>query len=290
MRKLFVFVLLFVSAPLLAKGYTPTDEIALFLAAMEKTNAHNQTEMDDFYDVHVALEARIDFLEKRVGHQDSYILVNIGSQTLTIIDGGNAIHKQDVIVGRDSRPTPIFSDHIKYIVTNPYWNAPMSLARKDVLPKLRKNPSLIDSLGFEMLKQGTHEVVDFDLEADLRKFRIRQNPGPTNALGQIKFMFDPNPRRSIYMHDTPKKHLFEEDVRRFSSGCIRLSEPSIVQKYVMRGTKVPKSSRTDRWVKLPVPVVVHVVDWGVYLNEDGDIIMDDKTGRKMEFSLFDEAP
>ena len=223
---------------------------------------------------------RREFLRDRFKDKTTYVMVNIGSQRLTAVKDGKTAFSQKVIVGRDSRATPLFSDDIKYIVTNPYWNVPVSLATKDVIPKIVKDPSIAKSRGYEMLETKTGKVVKFNPNANLRNYRMRQKPGPLNALGQIKFMFDPVPNRAIYLHDTPDKGLFENDVRRYSSGCVRLEDPDTFGRFLMGDKAVPSSKVNDRWLKIPKAVTVHIVDWSVYVDQNGDIIVNDKTGEK----------
>lgn len=226
------------------------------------------------------IEERQAFLRDRYKDETTYVMVNIGSQRLTAIQDGKTVQTQKVIVGRDSRATPLFSDDIKYIVTNPYWNVPKSLSTRDVIPKIVANPAIAKQRGYEMVDNITGKVVPFNPNANLNKFRMRQKPGPLNALGEMKFMFDPVPNRAIYLHDTPDKGLFANDVRRYSSGCIRLEDPDTFARFLMGGSEVPSSKINDKWFKIPEAVTVHIVDWAVYVDANGDIIVNDNTGEK----------
>jgi murein L,D-transpeptidase YcbB/YkuD len=115
---------------------------------------------------------------------------------------------------------------LEYIVVNPYWNVPYSIASKEILPLLKEDPTY--------LEQNNMELLDSDLPASLIDWsqvtrgsfpgRIRQRPGPANALGSVKFLF-PN-KHSIYMHDTPSRNLFARDRRAYSHGCVRLEDPT----------------------------------------------------------------
>ena len=235
----------------------------------------------DYIHIVDAISDRSGFLASRAKGDIDYILVNIGSQRLDIIDDLELTSSQKVIVGRDSRRTPVFTDVIKYIVSRPYWNVPRSLAERDVLPKLRENPRDIERHGFEMVRVGTTEVVHpFDLNMDLRKYRIRQRPGKHNALGDVKFMFDPHPKRAIYLHDTPSKYLFDTEVRRHSSGCIRVENPGMIELFLMKDVDIKESEQGDRWVRTPVETKVHIVDWPVYFHE-GELIITENNERRV---------
>ncbi len=143
-----------------------------------------------------------------------------------------------VIVGRmlDTR-TPLFDEDMRFIEFAPYWNVPPSIARKELVPRLRRDPGYWAREGFEFVG-GAGEVNTALSSAGLDavmagRARIRQRPGPQNALGDIKFVF-PN-RDNIYLHHTPSVRLFERDRRDFSHGCIRVEKPVELAKFVLKG-------------------------------------------------------
>lgn len=157
---------------------------------------------------------------------NEYILVNIPDYTLSHFKNGKIIYTELVIVGKQLNQTPVFQAKISNIEFNPYWTVPQSIAINELLPSLKK-----DSLYLEK-----HNMFLFDGEKEVAKpvtfegysesyfpFTIKEKPGPKNSLGQVKFSF-PNPY-SIYMHDTPAKQLFDNDMRSYSHGCIRLHNP-----------------------------------------------------------------
>lgn len=260
---------------------SPFEELDVLTQAVyeiEKTTDHPSATAKSF--LLKGIEERQKFIRERLNDDTTYVMVNIGSQRLTAIRDGKTEQSQKVIIGRDSRKTPIFSDDIKYIVTRPYWNVPTSLSERDVIPKIAANPEIAAQRGYEMLETATGKVVPFNPKASLRKYRMRQKPGPLNALGQIKFMFDPVPNRAIYLHDTPDKGLFENDVRRYSSGCVRLEDPDTFAKFLLNGEHLPVSKVNDKWFKLPEAMTVHIVDWSVYVDQNGDIVVNDNTGEK----------
>jgi len=140
-----------------------------------------------------------------------------------------------VIVGRAMRTaTPLFAEDMRFIEFSPYWNVPPSIARSETLPKLRADPAYLEREGFEFVSaQGVStEVSEANLAAVARgEARIRQRPGPHNALGDIKFVF-PN-QDNIYLHHTPSVRLFERERRDFSHGCIRVEQPVQLAAFVL---------------------------------------------------------
>ena len=146
------------------------------------------------------------------------IVVNIPEFRLRAYDDNqHAELVMDVVVGRafESQRTPVFAETMKYIVFRPYWNVPPSIQKKELMPKIKADPSY--------LARNNYEMVDG---------RIRQKPGPKNALGNVKFMF-PNPM-NIYLHDTAARTLFSRTRRDFSHGCIRVSKPAALAEWVLR--------------------------------------------------------
>ena len=142
-----------------------------------------------------------------------------------------------VIVGEAmNRRTPIFDEVMRFIEFSPYWNVPPSIARKETVPKLRRDPGYFDQQGFEFVSADGRVVTTLtqaNLDAVLGgDMRIRQRPGPKNALGDIKFVFPNNDQ--IYLHHTPVPRLFSRDRRDFSHGCIRIEEPVALAKFVLQ--------------------------------------------------------
>lgn len=157
-----------------------------------------------------------------------HVLVNITDFTAKIIDDGNVTFETRSVVGANdsSRRTPEFSDVMEHLVINPTWHVPRSIAVKEYLPMMKKNPGaaghlrLVDSRG----RTVSRESIDFNAyTAKTFPFNIKQPPSRRNALGLVKFIF-PN-KYNIYLHDTPAKSLFGRESRAFSHGCIRLNDP-----------------------------------------------------------------
>src|SRR5512133_1691328 len=167
------------------------------------------------------------------------IVVNVPEFTLRayeVRDGKVDVRlTMKVIVGKalDTR-TPLFDETMRFIEFSPYWNVPPSIARHETVPRLRRDPGYFEREGFEFVT-GSGQVVaglaPEHLDAVLHGgWRIRQRPGPRNALGDIKFVF-PN-RENIYLHHTPAVQLFERDRRDFSHGCIRVESPVALAQFV----------------------------------------------------------
>jgi len=161
-----------------------------------------------------------------------HIVINIPDFQLYFEDEGKMIQTMRVVTGKPNHPTPIFSDMVEYIVLNPYWNIPKSIIQKEMIPKLLRNPNAMARRGIEIhsgwgksAKKISGRSVNWAKYrySNSVPFRFAQVPGHKNALGKVKFLF-PN-KFSVYMHDTPQKHLFRRDKRSFSHGCIRLHKP-----------------------------------------------------------------
>ena len=142
-----------------------------------------------------------------------------------------------VIVGKAlDTPTPLFTEEMRFIEFSPYWNVPRSIAGAELVPRLQSEPAYFTRQGFEFVGRDGRVSAGFgdeQLDAVLRgELRIRQRPGPNNALGDIKFVFPNND--AIYLHHTPSPGLFERDRRDFSHGCIRIQEPVALAKFVLQ--------------------------------------------------------
>jgi murein L,D-transpeptidase YcbB/YkuD len=141
-----------------------------------------------------------------------------------------------IIVGKAlNTRTPLFVEQMRYIEFQPFWNVPPSIARGEVVPRLRRDPAYWDREGFEFVAGGSvvtalsPALLD---ETVAGRARIRQRPGPRNALGDIKFVFPNND--NIYLHHTPAGSLFARDRRDFSHGCIRVEQPVALAQFVLR--------------------------------------------------------
>lgn len=176
---------------------------------------------------------------------DRYVLVNIASQTLWGIDEGKVALEIPVIVGSTYRKTMMFKTEIQGVRFNPDWTVPLSIKVKDFLPKLRKGgPDYLDYKGIEVIRgygDNARTLDPYSIDWDnvgwreMSKFRMVQTPGDHNALGRIRILM-PN-KYNIYLHDTNHPELFSRNQRTLSSGCIRLSDPKAVARFVLNKNK-----------------------------------------------------
>ncbi len=158
------------------------------------------------------------------------IEVNIPDYAVRVFHDGRVVDEHRVVVGKTDTPTPLFSNAMKYLIVNPYWNVPQSIIKKEMLPKGGGSLGYLEGRGYEV---GTHNGMA----------TVKQLPGPKNALGQIKFLF-PNDY-SVYLHDTPSKSLFAASKRAFSHGCVRVDKPFAFAESVLNDA-VPEGTRS-RW-------------------------------------------
>lgn len=218
------------------------------------------------------------------------IVVNVPEFMLrayAVQDGRVRLHQEmKIIVGKalDSR-TPLFEEDMRFIEFSPYWNVPRSIALRETLPRLRKDPGYFVQQGFEFVtpeRQVVNTLSDAAIEAVQQGHsRIRQRPGPMNAMGAIKFIL-PNDA-NIYLHHTPSPGLFERQRRAFSHGCIRVEAPVALARFVLQDDphwnheriEEAMSSGVSRTIRLrdPLPVLIAyntvvVKDGLVYFHDD----------------------
>lgn len=199
-----------------------------------------------------------------------HIWVNLTDFTAKIIDDGKVTFTTRSVVGKNAadRRSPEFSDLMEFMMINPSWNVPRSIAVKEYLPQLQANPNAAGHLRItdRSGRLVDRTAVDFTQYTTRNfPFDLRQPPSDGNALGLVKFMF-PNPY-NIYLHDTPSKSLFDREVRDFSHGCVRLSDPfDFAYALLARQTDDPEGefkrhldTRTENRLDLVQPVPVHLV-------------------------------
>lgn len=214
---------------------------------------------------------------------ERYLLVNIPNFELNLFEGGEVTMSMRAVVGRSYRMTPVFSDRMTYLVLNPRWNVPYSIATQDILPKLKSDPDYLKNQNMRLFQGGggdqrelTQGQVDWT-QVSPRNFNytIRQDPGPTNALGRVKFMF-PN-QFNVYLHDTPARELFSRTERTFSSGCIRLERPLDLAAYLLGRDRnwsrndldTALARGTEQSVSLNTAVPVHLLYWTAWVEPGG---------------------
>jgi L,D-transpeptidase YcbB len=211
---------------------------------------------------------------------ERHVMVNIAAFELQRVEVNTIVERMKVVVGAPATQTPEFSDEMEYIEFNPTWTVPYSIATKEMLPRLRRDPYAY-AAEFDIFHGGTLTGwggIDWSAYGPGNfPFTFRQRPGPTNALGKVKFML-PN-KHNIYLHDTPSKDKFLATSRAFSHGCIRLSKPIEFAYTLTRDIKgwspdrvdaVLRSGKTTR-VSLPAKLPVHLVYATAFLGDGGTI-------------------
>lgn len=226
-----------------------------------------------------------------------HIRVNIADFRVEAFANGQVEQTHEAIVGRVYRKTPVFSGAMTYFVLNPWWETPPSLAAKDKLPAFRKDPQLVETMGFQVIGRSG-ELIDPKtinwgaVRANDFPYRIRQAPGPQNALGKVKFMF-PN-RHNVYLHDTPTRGLFAQTRRDFSSGCVRVKDALELAAWVLAETPdLPivrirdiTEGNTETRVTLAHPIPVHILYWTVASDEKTTVrFLDDVYERDQKLIL-----
>ena len=214
------------------------------------------------------------------GNHSRYILVNIPSFTMKVIEDGKRVFESNVVVGRQERQTPALTADMAYLVLSPKWYVPRTIAVKDKLPQLQRNPKALARQNIRVYNSAGQEINPTSVNwraVSARNFNyhFRQDAGPRNALGGIKFMF-PNPY-SIYLHDTPTRNLFGRSQRTFSSGCVRVSKPLELAQYLLKHDpkwtreriKSASVSGKQRIVNLPETVPVYLIYWTAWIDEEG---------------------
>lgn len=155
------------------------------------------------------------------------VFINQPAFTATYNEGGEDRLSMRVVVGKVSNQTSFFFDEIEQVDYNPYWGVPQSILVNEMLPRLRQDPGYLDRSGYEVTdakgKRISSSSINWYQYGGKVPYSVRQTPSEANALGELKILF-PN-KHAIYMHDTPSKSLFQRDVRAFSHGCVRLSDP-----------------------------------------------------------------
>ncbi|PKP62758.1 MAG: murein L,D-transpeptidase, partial [Alphaproteobacteria bacterium HGW-Alphaproteobacteria-8] len=210
------------------------------------------------------------------------IVVNQPDYTVTLFDGDNVLFRERVVVGQVRFQTPEFSDEMEYIVLNPTWHLPRSIATKELLPLLQEDPSVLVRRGMRLVRtDGGPLPLDPSLHdfsgytARNFPYSVKQAPSSDNALGLVKFMF-PN-GDSIYLHDTPTKKYFGRDVRALSHGCVRVQDPLLLATLLLAPQQADPRGFIDgvlatgreRYVYLDAPVPVHLTYRTAWVDDGG---------------------
>jgi L,D-transpeptidase YcbB len=207
-----------------------------------------------------------------------YVLVNTAAQRLYMYENGQVVDEMRVVVGKPKNPTPMMAATIKFTALNPYWNVPADLTAERIAPNvLKEGLGYLKTHGYVVFSDwGDHAkpidpaTIDWEaVEAGRVLIRVRQNPGPGNAMGRMKFMF-PNPQ-GIYLHDTPDKQLLNEAARLFSGGCVRLEDAPRLARWMYGKPLNWKGAKTEQPVELPKPVALYLI-YQTAVPSDGQIV------------------
>lgn len=271
--------------------------------AQKVANAVNQFQhrhgfdTDDMIDsltigaLNVSLQERIQTIETNLERWrwlplelgERYVLVNIANFSLEIFEESDIVFQSSVIVGTLFHRTPVFNAQMTHLILAPYWHVPGSIVNNEIL-SLGNPAGYLNRYRIRIVDQ-TGEVISTDsinwqkVSSGNFPYRLRQEPGAHNSLGLIKFMF-PNPY-SVYIHDTPAKRLFIQQVRTFSHGCIRLQKPFELAEYLLSDFpewdqgSLYEASNTSKYknhrINLPTPLPVYVLYWTAWMDDQKHI-------------------
>jgi L,D-transpeptidase YcbB len=243
-------------------------------------------------ELNVSVAQRIDQIRinleraRWVLHQSTdgdFVIVDVAGFEVRFVRDRAVIWRTRAQVGQPYRQTPIFRSAIQEVVFNPTWTVPPGILGKDILPAVRRDPAYLEKRGLRVLDRNGRPVneaaIDFSqYNGATFPFMVRQEPGPSNALGRVKIMF-PNPYL-VYLHDTPSQAMFEREQRAFSSGCIRTERPfELVEMLLANPDRWGRSmidaavaSGNTRTIRLPKPVPVLILYWTVDHDAHGAIV------------------
>lgn len=214
-----------------------------------------------------------------------HLLANIAGFDLRAVDRGAPGMNMRIVAGKPAWRTPVFSAKLTYLEVNPYWNVPQRIAARELLPAVRRRPAFFAEQGikvFESWREGAREIdpdtVDWSkIGGRSLAYKFRQEPGPRNPLGRVKFMF-PN-RFSVYLHDTPARGLFRSASRGFSHGCVRVEKPVDLAEYLLKDDprwtrdKIVEAIDGGKRTIIPLrkPVTVHILYWTAWVDDRGTV-------------------
>ncbi len=223
-----------------------------------------------------------------------FIMVNIPEYRLHVYEDNQEVLSMKAIVGKPTSPTPELNSQIKRLVFNPPWNVPVKIAQKELVNKVMENPGYLDENHIRIFDSPESDAVeinqyDVDWEAAANNgfpYHFRQDPGDDNSLGLVKFEFENS--HDVYLHDTPAKELFNQEIRDLSHGCVRLENAFALVDYLMRDNPEWTEDRVQdilsegktKYIKAyrPTPILItYITAW---VDEDGAInFRDDVYGK-----------
>lgn len=210
-----------------------------------------------------------------------YVWNNLPEFQTRVVSNGKVLHQERIIIGKPTTQTPVFSDTMDHIIFQPEWGVPESIKIRSLLPNLRGGDyGVLARRGMSIRGVGNRVISPSRFKwskVDIRDIAIVQGPGPSNPLGKMKFMF-PN-HHSVYMHDTPDKHLFDSSERTFSHGCIRVRNPDKLAEVLLGEVEGWSGSDVARQLKIKttsrIDLTQHIPVYNTYLttwvNPDGTV-------------------
>jgi len=215
-----------------------------------------------------------------------FVVVNAAEQRLYMWEDGRAIDSMRVVVGKPKYPTPLMAAYIRFASLNPYWFVPPDLAAERIAPNvLKRGLKYLDELGYQVLSDWSPnaaiidpKTIDWKAVAEGRtEIMIRQQPGPHNSMGRIKFMF-PN-SEGVYLHDNPERELFEQAARLYSGGCVRLEDAWRLSRWLFGRELTWEGAGAEEPVTLNPPVPVYITYLTAMPNGSSIAFFDDVYGR-----------
>ena len=251
------------------------------VAGKQTLDAMNVPVSDRVDQIRVNLE-RARWVMREIDVTRDFIVTNIAGFEVLLVHDQKEVWKARAQVGKPYRKTPVFKEKLTYVVFNPTWTVPPGILKKDVLPAIQRDQGYLKKKNMAVLDQKGNPVDPASIDWASYKNRgfpyiIRQQPGPNNALGRVKFIF-PNDH-FVFLHDTPSRQLFDRADRTFSSGCIRVDKPLELAELVLRDPEkwnqetiqAVLDSKKTKTVFLPEPLTVMLLYWTAFVDADGVI-------------------
>ena len=214
-----------------------------------------------------------------------YVMVNSSGFTVDLVDAGVAVYHARAVNGRIDWPTPIVTGTLTQVTLHPRWNIPRSIAVREILPEIQKEPGFLAREGIHVMSDTTAEGVELDgrsvaweqVTAAAFPYRLWQEPGPRNPLGRVRFGLET--RFGIALHDTPSRHLFGLMSRAFSHGCIRVEVAEGLAELLLRdmpawsaeSLQAALADTSERSLRLPAPIPAYIGYWTAWVDPDGTV-------------------
>ena len=206
------------------------------------------------------LQANLERIKAMGQPKDRYVLVNIPGAQIEAVENGTVVSRHIAVVGKVDRQTPLLKSSIYEIRFNPFWTVPASIIKKDLIPKMQKEPAYLTDHHIRIFNQQGQELqpeqVNWTTDEAVN-YMFRQDPGDDNSLGYVKLQFH-NPY-DVYLHDTPAKNLFGSDYRFESSGCVRVFNVRELVAWVLRDTGYDRA-RVDETIRSGERLDVEVIN------------------------------